>query len=728
VPTPNVLLTVSAIPWVKQRPWIIVTLVWVALACVTATWVSLDRRPPEWDHANHLERAVLCAHDAGHGQLRSIMARSSFYPPLVPCAAGLAYLIWPSDAAAGQITIVAFLGLAMAALYSLGRALAGQTAGVTAALLFGTAPFVVFSLTRFQLDLPLAAAVAMSLLVLKRTEHFAHLGWSLGTAVTLGAGMLIKPPFAGYVVAPLLVTLTGVRTRRALQHAAFALGGALTIALPWYGPRAVGFPLQLVAQGFKRPMTEGHPEVMTAAGLTLYPRWFLTEFGVVAAVLLGLGLFVAWRRREWLLLWSMAVPFVLLEIIRNKDLRYVLPVLPVAALLAALGLAALAARGWRVALMSVTVAAVLQVLGTAFGVMPVPTFPWLGTPWIMASPPLRAQWPHREILSAIGRDSHGASAIVSVVPSTAFLSVSNLRYYAVRDGLPLQFTRAWSSEPIGVDYMVLKTGDQGPSWAPHKRAHRIGQRLAADTALASVFPVIGEYPLPDGSTAILRVRRSVWLDVDARTMGRAVEVALRRRLAEVARELDGVEVSLDYDDAIRSGRVNRLELAANTAVVGDWTRPEASRLRLYDVRIVLSDVVVNPLSALSAARFDPLAVGRVRIDEATVAASDLQAFLTAQKGFDRSRLTLGNGTVELRLRSRGPDVTARVRLRPGGDRMIAVEAERLRVGVVIIPASLANWVLRHYDPFPRLARRIRVPIDIGAISVTPGQIRITSDR
>lgn len=108
--------------------------------------------------------------------------------------------------------------------------------------------------------------------------------------------------------------------------------------------------------------------------------------------------------------------------------------------------------------------------------------------------------------------------------------------------------------------------------------------------------------------------------------------------------------------------------------------------------------------------------------------SDLQAFLTAQKGFDRSRLTLGNGTVELHLRSRGPDVTARVRLRPGGDRIIAVEAERLRVGVVAIPAGLANWVLRNYDPFPRFAHRVRVPIDVGAISVTPEQIRIASDR
>lgn len=153
--------------------------------------------------------------------------------------------------------------------------------------------------------------------------------------------------------------------------------------------------------------------------------------------------------------------------------------------------------------------------------------------------------------------------------------------------------------------MVLKTGNQGPSWAPNQRAHRIGERLAADAALAAVFPIIATFPLPDGSTAILRARRSVWLAVDTRTMAKAVEAALRRRLVEAARELDGFEV-----DAIRSGRVNRLELAAHTVVVGDWTHPRASGLRLYDVRVVLSDVVVNPLSVLSAEHLDPLAVGR----------------------------------------------------------------------------------------------------------------------
>jgi len=126
---------------------------------VVASWAAIDRRPPEWDHANHLERAVLCACDLRTGDVRAILERSSFYRPLVFCLAGGASMAMPMEAAAA-LTTAAFLGLGMAAVYLLGRSVAGAPAGVAAALLFATAPFVVFSSLRFQLDLPLAAIIA----------------------------------------------------------------------------------------------------------------------------------------------------------------------------------------------------------------------------------------------------------------------------------------------------------------------------------------------------------------------------------------------------------------------------------------------------------------------------------------------------------------------------------------------------------------------------------------
>src|SRR5262249_61628055 len=102
------------------------------------------------------------------------------------------------------------------------------------------------------------------------------------------------------------------------------------------------------------------------------------------------------------------------------------------------------------------------------GSPPPVTLPWLHEPWVLASPPVRADWRQRDFLRIITQDRGGRAATVSIVPNDNYFSVSNFRYYAVRDGLPLRLTRPWDGEPLGIDYMILKTGDQGPDFSEAK--------------------------------------------------------------------------------------------------------------------------------------------------------------------------------------------------------------------------------------------------------------------
>ena len=120
---------------VRHRPWVLLAGVFAALVAAAAVWVALDRRPPEWDHANHLERAVLCARDLRAGDVQTILERSAFYPPLALCLTGVASFVLPVEAAAVAV-MLAFLALGMAAVYRLGRALGDVTTGTAAALLF----------------------------------------------------------------------------------------------------------------------------------------------------------------------------------------------------------------------------------------------------------------------------------------------------------------------------------------------------------------------------------------------------------------------------------------------------------------------------------------------------------------------------------------------------------------------------------------------------------------
>src|SRR3990172_5593089 len=81
-----------------RRPLLTLSGLFLCVCAAAAVWMAIDRRPPEWDHANHLERAVDCyrslriVSDSG---VREILEASSFYPPVATCAAGLLYFVFP---------------------------------------------------------------------------------------------------------------------------------------------------------------------------------------------------------------------------------------------------------------------------------------------------------------------------------------------------------------------------------------------------------------------------------------------------------------------------------------------------------------------------------------------------------------------------------------------------------------------------------------------------------
>src|SRR5262249_60906227 len=98
-----------------RRPWLLLVLLDAVLCSVVTTWVLLDRRPPEWDHANHLERAVGCSHSlriVAAAGTREILEASSFYPPVVTCAAGLLYFVFPIAPLTAQAVVMPSVALA----------------------------------------------------------------------------------------------------------------------------------------------------------------------------------------------------------------------------------------------------------------------------------------------------------------------------------------------------------------------------------------------------------------------------------------------------------------------------------------------------------------------------------------------------------------------------------------------------------------------------------------
>ncbi len=718
-----------------MKSWLLLAGLFVGLALVAGIWVTLDHRPPVWDHANHLERAIHCRRilvEAGLRGLGEILEMSSFYPPVVTCASGVFSLLAGVSPVASQAVILAFLATGLAALFALGRRFFDATTGLLAALIFGTAPFVIYSTTNFQLDLPLAAVSILAVLVLVRTEEFSRRSWSVAAGLTMALGMLVKPPFAVYFLPPFL--LVAWRALRAHERArrtvnfglAVLLGGALS--LPWYGPRLFGLPAQIAARSFKQAAESGYPETLSASSLFFYPRALLPMFGLLAGPLFAWGLLALVRRpKARALLWSAAVvPFGAFLFIQNKNPRYVLPLLPVAALIAAAGLHTLA-PGWRRRLtVGVALVSVLQVGVSAFGIPPVPR--WTADlPLVFSFPPSLVEWPHRQILDVIVKASGGRPATVSVVPNYSYFSVSNFRYYAARDGLPLRMIRAWDRYPLGVDFAILKTGDQGPAFAIAKPKRIMDRLEAGDPAFERVFPVIWQAPLPDGSLAIVRQRRLTPVrDVSPDRLARRLKEAIPRFLEPYAREVEGLRVDLVYvPDALLKGEVRQARVEARSARVADFARGGA-QMRLRDLRLTLEGVLINPHRLVATGEIEPLEVEKLRVDHLVITEDDLRAFLSALRRLRGLRLKLEAGAVGVAVAQPGLEVTGRLKLLPGRQSVpLTVQAEQVRVGGIPLPGLLVQWVFRHYDPSPRL-RALPVAIELDQIRVEPGRIVVSS--
>jgi hypothetical protein len=484
---------------------------------------------------------------------------------------------------------------------------------------------------------------------------------------------------------------------------------------------------QITARSFKQAAESGHPDPLTATALLFYPTWLTPELGTLAVLLLLVGLGVAVVRRQWIAIATLLAPIVLFSLLQNKNLRYMLPVLPIAAVFAGMAFGLLPGRQARtVGAVVLALVCAIQVSATALGVPKGVTLPGLGVPLVLESPPRTGDWRHREIMALITKDSRGEPVTVSVVPNDNFFSVSNFRYYGTRDRLPLQFTRAWDGEPIGIEYMILKTGDVGPSWTAEK-PKRIAERLRTDEPLARVFPVIGEFQLPDGSTATVRARRLTdAVSVQPAVLARDVQAAVRRALADFATDVQGLDITLGYDESLLRGHVGRIEIRAASARLGELKRPGSALLRVSDVRMVFEDVLVNPFAVHATGRLSPLDARRAAIQQVTIREADLQAFLKEQKGFKTASVKLEPGALAFAIGLPGPDVAARVRVLPATDRPFALSAEHVTVGGLPVPALLVDWVVRTWDPTPRIASRLPLPVAVERIDITPEAIRISA--
>lgn len=340
---------------------------------VTWAWIVLDHRTPEWDQSYYLDNALHLAQTlrgSGFGAfLGQLWTLDPSHPPLYE-ASLVPFLLFFGDAAENGLLVSLLLyPLLLWSVAEVAMRLHGKRAAILASVLAATMPLMVGLSREVLEDFELTTAVALTIALLLRANHFAAWRSALTVGIVVGLGSWTKATYLPFVLLPVVaVTFASVRIIRREARAAntrrsaiarvrnmvlaYAIGGLLVAV--WYVPHAAATLAYLksatggalaIGTGPSNPITLHNLGAFTLSVLTSAVGLPVAAVGAIA-LLVAAATAVARRSRPLAVLstasggglavtlWAV-VPFLTVATAHNQDIRLMAPALPAVAILVA---------------------------------------------------------------------------------------------------------------------------------------------------------------------------------------------------------------------------------------------------------------------------------------------------------------------------------------------------------------------------------------------------------
>jgi len=430
----------------RRRPAplaILASLVWAVLAGATLIWLSLDRSPPTWDDAWYLCNS-LTAYDAlTHGGFAAYVAKLNsafgFKAPLIAALPSPFYLVFGRRWHAAYLVNIVAMAILFVAVYRIAKRQWTPRAAALAVAITGTMPLL-YGLARWYLvEYALSALVALAVCVLLDFGGLETQSAALLFGAVCGAGLLLKVTFPVYVLPVFLYVW--MNSRRRISSLALAAGVCAALALPWYALHFGPVFRNIVDAGFgEGAAVQGVGPIFDLRTWTTYlsnvaregisPYYAVLLVGALALILLRLR---GPLRAAPVLCWML--PFAIFLFGGNKDVRFIAPILPAAALLLAASLDSVLPRNRAGNALAVLILMmpILEMFSHSFGI-----------PFRRADLPYarrfdRTVWPHDAILKSIAANSllrPGERKLILVGSDRGPFNSNNFELAAVANQLP----------------------------------------------------------------------------------------------------------------------------------------------------------------------------------------------------------------------------------------------------------------------------------------------------
>ncbi|MBW4621283.1 MAG: phospholipid carrier-dependent glycosyltransferase [Cyanosarcina radialis HA8281-LM2] len=476
----------------KDKNLLILGIIWLIGAISDLIWLAVDRTPPSWDLAKHLTGSLNYWHALQQSPQffsgewwTNFWMLSSKYPPLVYIATAPILNIFGTGPDQATAVNLLFSAILLFSVYGIGKHLFSDRVGLWAAGLCLLLPRLYTVRLEYLLDYPLTALVAASFccLTLWRDAKTTKKSWAtiFGFGLCFGLAMLVKQTALFFLFFPLLwETSKNVWRRSCGRLAQLASGLLLSIVIfaPWYRTNLI-----FVFSGFSNaniePATlEGDPPLNTLAAWTYYwndlPRalsWILLLVPIVCLLLHWKSFFAQSHINSalrWLAVFFCGSYFLASAIV-NKDLRYIMPYLPIVSVFLAYGLTLGSSRLFdRIRWGSIGAAILLLFLnlypvGGAVG-------SWLTsivTPTAQHYAYTGADWPLTQVIDEIIKTEPYLRSNLGVLPSTTAVNQHNLNYYGALQNFQVYARQVGvrkkqvQQDARSLSWFVTKTGEQG---------------------------------------------------------------------------------------------------------------------------------------------------------------------------------------------------------------------------------------------------------------------------
>ncbi len=558
----------------------ILGLIWLMGAIADRLWFAIDRSIPNWDQADYLTGALNYWQAFQTAQWFSsdwwirLWQLSSKIPPLVYISTiPFLSLFGPGFDQSTGVNLV-YSAILLGSVYALGVSLFSVPVGLWAAGLCLLMPGLYRVRLDYLLDYPLAAMVTLCFtcltvwrilrvpspsirkgIAIGQSSLIIGYAWLLAIALglTLGLALMVKQPALLFLLLPLVWVIGEALRQRAWRHLA-QLATAVLVSLLVFGPWYRTNWLLILSSGKRATVdsaiAEGDPALLSLEAWTYYLK-LLPSLVSLPLLLVGLvGLLFFWRRSRvssqwcnswdyapkpkdyqqqiynasrrslgWLLIFLLG-SYLLSSLNPNKDARYIVPCLPVIAVILAYGLTLLPKRWQPLRWGAVGLAGVLMV----YNLFPLRPGGALRNGIAHHPAYLGAPYPHAEVVAEVIQTEPYLQSTIGVLPSTAEVNQHNINYYG-----NLRNFQVYGRQ-VGTRLKQVEQDGRSLSWFLTKTEnHGSLRKPDAQTAITQLVEQSGDFrlqkswQLPDSSVLKLFRRQIPLLEVSP-----LVEEAVRK--------------------------------------------------------------------------------------------------------------------------------------------------------------------------------------------------------